>query len=120
MKTALLMLAVFLCIACDRKQKDFSTVKIGMTKEEVIGIVGQPGKKNDIGIQLWVYPDADRTIVFRDDTVYSVITSAKARIDSIKNSLEKAGENVEKSLNKMGDSIDSTATSIKNKIKKKL
>jgi len=120
MKTALLILTIFLCTACNQKQKDFSTVKIGMTKDQVTNIVGDPGKKNDIGIQMWVYPEAGRTVVFRDDTVYSVITSADARIDSIKESLGKAEDKVEKGLNKVGDSIDSSAKRVKEKIKKKL
>ena len=84
-----------------------------MTKEEVISIVGEPVKRNDIGIQFWVYPEADRTIVFRSDTVYSVITSAEARMDSIRNSLQKAGEDLDKGLEKIGETFDSTANRVK-------
>jgi hypothetical protein len=113
MKKFLLILALFSCIACNRHPKNFSTVKIGMTKEQVVSTVGEPAKKNDMGIEIWVYPQADRTVVFRNDTVYSIITSAEARMDSIKMSLEKAGQKVEKSIQKLGKDMDSSAEKIK-------
>jgi outer membrane protein assembly factor BamE (lipoprotein component of BamABCDE complex) len=116
MKNLLFLIAALLLISCNQKQKDFSTVKIGMTKEEVVNIVGEPSRKNDLGIQLWVYPQADRTVVFRNDTVYDVITSANARLDSIKNSLEKTGENIQKGLKNMAEDMDSSAKSVKQKL----
>jgi hypothetical protein len=87
-----------------------------MTKEEVRKIVGEPARKNDIGIQWWVYPDADRTVVFREDTVYSIITSAEARLDSIKSNLKKAGEDIDSGFKKLGRNIDSSAKKVKNNL----
>lgn len=117
-KSLLILICASALVACSRQQKDFSTVKVGMTKEEVISTVGEPEKKNNIGIELWVYPRADRTVVFRSDTVYGIITTAKARMDSIRNSLEKLGKQVENKLENAGKSIDSTADSIQNKLRK--
>jgi hypothetical protein len=116
MKKILPVLALCFCIGCNRQQKDFATVKVGMTKQDVIKAVGEPPKKSDVGIEFWTYPEADRTVVFRSDTVYGIITSAKARMDSIKNALEKAGQKVENGLQKMGKEIDSSASNVKKKL----
>ncbi len=70
---------------CTTRGKDFSTVSKGMTKEEVLNTVGEPQKTEDVEFfQLWTYTEADRTVIFRKDTVYNIVTSANARVDSIK------------------------------------
>ena len=90
-----------------------------MTKSEVLAITGEPTKKNDIKVaELWTYDAADRTIIFRKDTVYNIMTSSEARIDSIEASMKEVGEDItqgaketgrdiEQEAQKMGDKIDS-------------
>ncbi|MEJ7779461.1 MAG: outer membrane protein assembly factor BamE [Daejeonella sp.] len=113
--TVVLIFAMF--SSCTEKQKDFADIKTGMTKEQVLQQAGEPDKKNDILISdLWVYNDADRTVVFRKDTVYDIITSASARIDSIEATLKEAGRDVKEKLKSAGDTIDSASLKIKNKI----
>ncbi|HCN83085.1 MAG TPA: hypothetical protein DIT07_05610 [Sphingobacteriaceae bacterium] len=114
MKKSVLMLTALLCMGCNQKPKDFSTVAIGMTKQDVITAAGEPNKQNDIGeTSIWTYPAADRTVVFRHDTVYSIITSAEARLDSINNSLQKADDDIARGLERIGNAFDSTATRLK-------
>lgn len=111
------MLSAFLFTACAEKQKDFAKISTGMTKDEVLSQVGEPSKKNDILLaELWVYDNARRTIVFRKDTVYDIITSSNARIDSIRTSLKETGKDLEDKLKSTGDTIDSAGLRIKNKI----
>lgn len=110
-----LILAMF--SSCAEEQKNFADIKTGMTKEQVVQRAGEPDKKNDILIsELWVYKSADRTVVFRKDTVYDIITSANARIDSIEATLKEAGRDVKERLKSAGDTIDSASLKIKNKI----
>ena len=113
--------------ACSQNQKNFSSVKAGMSATEVLQHAGEPDKKQDIGIaNLWVYESADRTVVFRKDTVYDIITSANARIDSVKSTLntigdqienktEKAGEHIKNQAQKAGSKLDSLGKRIKKK-----
>ena len=111
----ILVLAVF--ASCAEKQKKFANIKTGMTKEQVLQQAGEPSKKNDILIsELWIYNNEDRTVVFRRDTVYDIITSANARIDSIEGTLKKTGKAVKEKLKSAADSIDSASQKIKNKI----
>ena len=112
-----LIFAVIFFTACNRSPKDFSSVEIGMTKEEVIATAGEPDKQNDVGeTSFWSYPSADRTVVFRGDTVYTIVTSAEARIDSIQTSLERAGQNIEENFRNLSDSFDSTSEGMKDNI----
>ncbi len=116
-KYFLIMLSATLFTACAEKQKDFAGITTGMTKEEVINKVGEPSKKNNILLaDLWVYENADRTIVFRKDTVYDIITSADARVDSISEVLKETGKDVKNKLKTTGDTIDSATLRIRNKI----
>ncbi|MHB1177980.1 MAG: hypothetical protein ACYCZO_06575 [Daejeonella sp.] len=111
----ILILALF--SSCAEKQKNFADIKTGMSKEQVLQQAGEPDKKNDILIsELWVYKNANRTVVFRKDTVYDIITSANARIDSIEATLKEAGRDVKEKLKSAGDTIDSASLKIKNKI----
>ncbi len=113
----LIILSAILFTSCAEKKKDFANVSTGMTKQEVISQVGEPSKKNDILLaELWVYEKADRTIVFRKDTVYDIITSANARVDSIAASLKEKGKEGEEKLKSVGDTIDSAVLRIRNKI----
>lgn len=94
--------------------KDFSSIQTGMTKSEVSTLAGQPDKHNDVGeTSFWAYRDADRTVVFRSDTVYNIITSTEARMDSINQSLQEADDKIERGLEKVGNVFDSTATRVK-------
>lgn len=116
-KYLLILLSAFLFTACTEKQKEFANISTGMTKEEVLSKVGEPTKKNDILLaELWVYENAARTIVFRKDTVYDIITSSKARVDSIEASLKETGNDIKEKLKSTGDTIDSASLRIKNKV----
>ncbi|NEU08234.1 hypothetical protein GZH53_07915 [Flavihumibacter sp. R14] len=106
-------------ISCSENKKDLSTVKIGMTGEEVIRHAGDPDRKNNIGIaELWTYKNEDRTVVFRKDTVFDIITSADARIDSIKASLDDMGNKIESQAEKAADKLEGLGNKLKNKAKK--
>lgn len=110
-----IILFVFILAACSDNTKDFSSVKVGMTNQEVLQYAGEPDKKQDIGVaELWVYEKADRTVVFRRDTVYDIITSANARIDSVKTTLDNLGDKIEDQADKAVDKIDSLGRRIKN------
>lgn len=116
---------------CSEHSKNLSKVKIGMSSREVVQNAGEPDKKQSIGVaDLWTYTTADRTVVLRHDTVYSIITSANARVDSIKSSLgtfgdkvetgaEKAAAAIKKEAGKAGDKIDSLVDKRDNRQEKK-
>lgn len=85
-----------------------------MTSQEVTSLVGEPDRKHKMGVaDFWVYSKADRTVVFRKDTVYDVITSAEARIDSIKTSLDKFGDKIENQAEKATEKLDSVGRNLK-------
>lgn len=116
-KSIILFLAVIVS-ACSENTKDFSSVKVGMTSLEVLEYAGEPNKKQDIGVaDLWVYEQADRTVVFRQDTVYDIITSANARIDSVKMTLENVGDKIENQAEKAVDKIDSLGNRLNKKLR---
>jgi outer membrane protein assembly factor BamE (lipoprotein component of BamABCDE complex) len=118
MRYVLLIFIVVTQPGCSENHKDLSSVKVGMTAEEVILLAGDPDKKNNIGIaELWTYKKEDRTVVFRKDTVFDVITSADARIDSIKTSLDHLGDKIENQSEKAADKLDDLGRKIKTKAK---
>ena len=107
-----LLPVVFLLIlvACSDNPKDFAAVKVGMSSKDVLQYAGEPDKRQDIGVaDLWVYKNADRTVVLRNDTVYDIITSADARIDSVKTTLDKIGDKIEVQAEKAGAKIKTGA-----------
>ncbi len=54
----LLFFAVTLLAACGSTEADFNRVDVGMTTEQVKGIMGEPQKKAGImGSEQWVYKD---------------------------------------------------------------
>lgn len=115
MKLIFLAATVLLLASCSEKSKDFSSVRVGMTSEEVLQHAGEPTKKRDIAVaNLWVYENANRTVVFRKDTVYDIITSADARLDSIEGSLDNLGDKIENQAEKAGHRIDSVSRSLRN------
>jgi len=106
-------------VACNRPSRDLATVEIGMTKTEVINIVGEPPKKEVVNkTEVWDYPDSARTVVFRADTVYAIMTSPKARLDSMSKWLDSTNQKVKKGFGKVGDKLDNAADKIKDKLKK--
>ena len=108
---------LFILAACSENSKDFASVKVGMTSQEVLQYAGEPDKRQDIGVaDLWVYERADRTVVFRKDTVYDIITSANARIDSVKTTLDKIGDKIEVQAEKAGATIKTQAEKAGDKI----
>ena len=118
-KKIILPLAALFMAACSNEPKDFSTVTTGMTKQEVVRAAGEPGKKQDIEIaELWTYPAYDRTVVFRKDTVYDIITSADARTDSIRTSIGKMEEKLKSGTKKLGGKIDSTFERLDDRFKR--
>lgn len=116
-----ILAALVLLNSCSNDTKQLSGVKKGMAKETVLANAGEPTSRNNLEVaDLWVYEDADRTVVFREDTVFNVITTANARIDSIEMSLKDAGVNIKHSILNAKDSIDSVATKVKKDVKKKI
>ncbi len=116
-KYLVIFLSLVILSSCAEKQKEFSNVKKGMTKEEVILQVGEPTTKRDILVaEIWKYDMADRTVVFRNGEVYDITTSTEARIDSIETTLKEAGRGVKEKLKQTGDTLDSTSRRLKNKI----
>jgi outer membrane protein assembly factor BamE (lipoprotein component of BamABCDE complex) len=113
------LITALMISGCSRPSKDLATVKIGMTKTEVTGIVGEPNKKNIVNnTEIWDYPDSNRTIIFRKDTVYSIMTSASARLDSLDELMDSTGSKVKTGLNKVGDKLEQAGDKIKNKVSK--
>ena len=120
MKTLIKILlpALFLA-ACSRPAKELGEVTIGMTKQEVLGIVGEPEKKDVINkTEVWDYPDSARTIVFRADTVYSVMTSPKARLDSVASWLDTTNQKVKKGFGNIGEKVEGAADKVRDRLKK--
>jgi len=120
MKTLFLtFISAILLSSCSRPAKDLATVEIGMTKAEVTGIVGEPQKKNVINkTEIWDYPDSNRTIVFRMDTVYSIMTTAKARLDSINIWMDSTNNKMKDGFKKIGDKIENASDRIEGKMKR--
>ncbi|MXV16264.1 hypothetical protein [Hufsiella ginkgonis] len=122
----ILLLPVLLS-ACGRTPKTLATVEIGMSKPGVTAIVGEPKQRNTIqNTEIWDYPDSGRTIVFRKDTVYTILTSPGARADSVAkwvsktgDKLNKADDKVAKGIEKIGDKINDAGKKISDKLKDK-
>jgi hypothetical protein len=90
-----------------------------MTKAEVTGVVGEPKKKNVINnTEIWDYPDSNRTVVFRVDTVYAIMTSARARLDSVSHWMDSTNSKVKTGLGKVGDKLENAGDKIKNRVTK--
>jgi len=115
MKNSFIFFIGLLLAGCSAKQKSLADIEKGMSKSEVVSLIGEPAEKNNIGIaELWVYPDSNRTVVFRSDTVYDIMTSAEARIDSIETNLDSAGKEIKDKTLKLGEKIDSLGNRLKN------
>ncbi|MES3017958.1 MAG: hypothetical protein V4721_09275 [Bacteroidota bacterium] len=116
-KYLIILLSYLMLSSCTEKQQEFSSVKKGMTKDEVVKQVGEPTSKRDVLVaEMWKYDMADRTIVFRNGTVYDIITSTEARVDSIESTLKDAGKGLKEKLQQTGDTIDSAGRRLKDKI----
>jgi hypothetical protein len=114
MKKLAAIMFSFVLMACSENPKDFSSVEVGMSSKQVLQYAGEPDKKQNLGVaDLWVYEKADRTVVLRNDTVYDIITSADARMDSIKSTLDKIGDTIEKQAEKAGNKLDSVGRTLK-------
>ncbi|MEO8795629.1 MAG: hypothetical protein ABI390_09185 [Daejeonella sp.] len=108
MKILISILLIVLMSACTQSRQKFENVEKGMSMQEVSLNAGEPSEKKNLGnIELWVYKDADRTVVFRHDSVFTIITSAEARADSIEMIVNKAGNDLKKGVIKAGDKLDS-------------
>lgn len=111
----------FLIASCGQSPKTLSGVQTGMSKEEVIAIVGEPKNKNVVNkTEIWDYPESDRTVVFRMDTVYTILTSAEARADSVGMWLDKTNDKVKDQLGNFVDKADSAGDRITDKLRDKL
>jgi outer membrane protein assembly factor BamE (lipoprotein component of BamABCDE complex) len=113
----IILLSILALSSCSDKQKEFSSIEKGMTKEQVVLQVGEPTSKRDILVaEIWKYDLADRTVVFRNGEVYDIITSTEARVDSIESTLKETGRDVKEKLRATGDTLDSTSKRLKEKI----
>lgn len=115
----LLLAPFFQLAACKPKPQKLSTVEPGMSKGEVVATIGEPANKNIINkTEIWDYPDSNRTVVFRMDTVYTIITSPKARADSMGMWLDKTDDKIKNQLDNLADKVDSAGERIKKGLKK--
>jgi hypothetical protein len=55
-------------------------------------------------------------VVFRKDTVYTIITSGEARMDSIKMSMDNLTRDVDSGLKKTSQKFDSIASKVKSRL----
>ena len=116
MKALLIFLTLIVFISCNEQQKEFANIEKGMNKSEVEAIAGEPTKKTNVGLaELWTYDSADRTIVFRKDTVFNIITSSEARIDSLQNKVEDAGQKIQEGAKETGKDITEGTKKISDK-----
>ena len=116
MKAILIVFTAILFLSCNKQQKEFADIKKGMQKSQVETIAGEPTKKTNVGfVEMWTYDAADRTIIFRSDTVFNIITSSEARLDSIQNQLKEAGQKIEDGAKETGQDINEATKKIKNK-----
>ena len=120
MRTVLFcVIAAMFLSNCTRPAKELATVEIGMTKAEVTGVVGEPKKKNVINkTEIWDYPDSNRTVVFRLDTVYAIMTSARARLDSVSVWMDSTNTKVKKGFGNIGDKLENAGDKLKTKVKR--
>ncbi len=116
MKNSFLALTTVIIIsACNRPSKDLAMVEIGMSKSEVGGSIGEPKTKNVVNnTEVWDYADSGRTVVFRKDTVYSIMTSPKARLDSMKVWVDSADNKTKKVLGKVGEKLNNAGDKLEN------
>ncbi|POY35586.1 hypothetical protein C3K47_14415 [Solitalea longa] len=83
--SALLLFAVTISACSEKKgsERDFQAIKQGMTKEEVIKLVGKPEKEtNLVMVEMWKYPVDHKVIVINSDTVVQVLDDRP--VDSLK------------------------------------
>lgn len=119
MKVYLVSILILAAVAgsCNRRPKDLATLERGMTRTEVLAIVGEPQKKDVINsTEIWVYPDSARTVVFRKDTVYTILTTTQARLDSMASWIGKTDGKLEKGFKKAGAKLDSAVKKIGDKL----
>lgn len=110
---------LFTAVSCSNTPKSLSVVETGMSKEEVLTIVGEPKSRNVVNeTEIWDYPDSSRTVIFRKDTVYHILTSPEARADSIGMWLDKTNERVKDGLENITDKAARAGEKIKDKIDK--
>jgi hypothetical protein len=113
------IISITALFACSRPTKDLASVEIGMSKSQVQAIVGEPEKKDVINkTEVWNFTDSSRTVVFRADTVYAIMTSPQARLDSIASWVGKTNEKVKKGFGNIGDKIENAADKVEDKLDK--
>lgn len=94
-------------IACNTK-KDFTKVKEGMTKKEVINILGEPTQKTS-GIEditYWNYKDGEgHIVVFDADTVSNVTNTKKIEkeLDEFSKAIDTFSTNAKKAMKELDD-----------------
>ncbi len=114
MKILFSIFIIILISACTEPAQKFGNVEKGMSMQEVFLNSGEPSEKNKLGkLELWVYKEADRTVIFQNDSVLTIITSAEARADSIEMAVKKAGKDLKKEIIKTGEKIDSLGEDLK-------
>ncbi|MCO4294335.1 outer membrane protein assembly factor BamE [Solitalea sp. MAHUQ-68] len=70
----LLAFAIVGCAGNKEQSQNFEAVKQGMTKEEVIKLVGKPEKEtNLVMVEMWKYPSKHKVIVLNSDTVVQIL-----------------------------------------------
>ncbi len=114
-----MLLPMLMAGACSNEPKKLSIVQKGMTSQMVFDIMGMPSSKNNIGdTEVWTYPDSNRVVVFRKDTVYRIYTSPKARIDTLGKQLGNAGESAASAINDAAKALEDAGKQVKQDLHK--
>ena len=113
---AIFLFLVVLFTACADNSKELTNVSQGMNKQEVVQAIGEPSRKNNLEIaELWVYPEYDKTLIFRADTVYDIVNSLTVKLDSIKSSFKDLGQGIKKEAKKVGRKLDTVGKKLEGK-----
>lgn len=115
----LMLLPAMIAGACSNSPKELSYVTTGMSSQMVFDIMGMPSSKNQVGnTEVWTYPDSNRVVVFRKDSVYRIYTSPRARIDTLGTQVRNIGKSASDIVKDVAGQIDETGKDIKNQFSK--
>ncbi|HXH98867.1 MAG TPA: hypothetical protein VNI52_01265 [Sphingobacteriaceae bacterium] len=103
--------------ACADGSKELPNVSQGMNKQQVIQLIGEPPKRKNLAVaELWTYPDYNKTLIFRSDTVYDIISASTLKVDSIESSFKNLGNKLKRGTKKVGKELDTLGKKLEGKL----
>ena len=94
MKKIILLLSIAIMFISCGKKADFTKVKVGMTTNQLIELVGEPNTKTETGIagNWWAYDT--HLVVIQSDTVNELDTNenVKKRMQEVSEGLKKLSQ----------------------------